>query len=326
MKFIYSVLLCLIFSACSFAQEKKLPGLQPLPELQEVQVFQHLRNSITIDLFYNENLQLTFKMGNEISTEVDSLKNMLLNSLGAFANSTLDNGFVKVVLSANEGIKMYDVEVLFQELRRLDFRKIIFVATSKNEQKIDWWSKTGFMYYLSQFDNKEAEIFYKNRKLPAKKFERISTLIIEKRKEEARKLNPPTSQSDLPPPEPRVETMSSTEKSLKRNYPKAKIINMEIGTKKKIMVNGKKIKPNDLNDFILKEFLNGPCIFLLKTKRKTTYGKYLVGMSSVIVMVEKARNTYSLEKYRKDFENLDWRQKKEVNKEIPLLLLSEIVD
>ncbi|MFK8009106.1 MAG: hypothetical protein AB8H03_22285 [Saprospiraceae bacterium] len=321
MKIIYIVLLCLIFSDFTSAQEIKLP------DLQQVQVLQHLRNSIAIDLFYNKNGQLTFKVGNEISTEADSLKSMLLKPLSAFSNSTIDNGFIKIVLSADEAIKMYDVEVLFQELKRLDLRKIIFVATSKDDQKNDSWSKTGFMSYLLQFDRKEAEAFYKRRNLPTKKFERISTFIIEKRKKEAERLNPPSPQADPEiPPEPRVETARRTEKSLKRNYPKAKVINVEISSKKKIKVNGKKIKPNDLNDFLLKEFLNGPCIVLLKTERKVSYGKYLVGRSSVVIMVDEARNKYSLEKYNKNFESLDWRSKKVVSKEIPHLYLSEIVD
>ena len=49
-------------------------------------------------------------------------------------------------------------------------------------------------------------------------------------------------------------------------------------------------------------------------------------MSSIVVINEKARNTFSLRKYKKNFDNLDWRQKKVVNNEIPLLLLSEIID
>jgi len=320
MKFIFSILLFLTFSTLSFSQEIKLP------ELQEVQLFQHLRNSISIDLFYNEKGQLIFKVGDEISEEADSLKSMFFKELLAFSNSTLDNGFIKVVLSADEAIKMYDVEVLFQELRRLDLRKIIFVAKSRKDQKIDWWSKTGFMSYLSQFDKKEAEAFYKKRNLPPKKFERISDVIIEKRKKEAEKKNPSSQQFGPAIPEPKVETMRSTEKSLKRNYPKAKVINVEISSKKKIIVNGKKIKLNDLNDFILKQYLTGQCIFLIDTKGKASYGKYLIGMSSVVVMVEKARKIYSKENCKKEFDQLDWRTKNRVKKEIPLLLLSEIID
>ncbi|MFK7770502.1 MAG: hypothetical protein AB8F94_00130 [Saprospiraceae bacterium] len=74
--------------------------------------------------------------------------------------------------------------------------------------------------------------------------------------------------------------------------------------------------------FFSKRILFRRKYFLLKT----TYGKYLVDMSSVVVMVEKARNIYSIENYYKDFDQLDWRKKKVVNMEMPLLLLSEIVD
>lgn len=320
MKVLFAFIFYFIFSGCTSAQEGGLP------ELQEVQVFQHLRNSITIDLFKNEDSKLTFRVGDEFTTEVDSMKSMFLKSLSKFSSSTIDNGFIKILLSADQALKMEDVEVLFLELRRLNLRKIIFVAKAKNGQKNDRWSKTGFMSHLLQFNKKEAEVFYKKRNLPIKKFERISDVIIEKRKKAAEKLNPPSEQNSPPIPEPREEFMSPTEESLKRNYPNAKVIELEISSKKKINVNGKKIKPDNLNDFMLKELLSGQCLFLLKTKRKANYGKYVVGMASVIVMIEKARNTYSMEKYNKSFENLDWRLKKVVRKEIPHLLLSEIVD
>ena len=257
MKFIFLLLLCLTFSGFSFGQEIKLP------ELQRAQIFQYLRNSISIHLFYNENSQLAFKVGNEISTEVDSLKSMLLKPLASFSNSTLDNGFVKVELLADETIKMFDVEILFQELRRLDLRKVLFAARLKNKLKVNPTTRMGFMHFIPQFNKKEIEAFYEKRNLPMKKLERISTTIIKKRKEEAEKLRTTPLQPGAPFPEPRIESMTPTEISLKRNYPKAKIFNMEIGTKKKIIVNGKKIKINDLNDFVLKDFLEGKCFFFL---------------------------------------------------------------
>lgn len=319
MRFIITVLLLPIAIVFSKGQTINLP------QLQEVEKFQRLPNSIALQVFLNEKDELNYKIDDAVSAELDSLKGMLLKSLNTFSSSTLDNGFVKILVSADKSIKMADMELLLQELARLNLNKVIFEAQSEKNIKIDWYEKLGIECSIHRLSTKEAKAFYTDRNLPFKKFENLPDLIVEKRRIEAAKLNP---SSDEPPiPEPKEEIYIPSEEEVKKRHPKATIINIEIGTKKKIKVNGKKIKLDDLNDFVFKKAKAGKCIFIIATKRKASYENYLKGTSVVLLLRQKMRDFYAKEVYQKHYDRLDWRQKKIINKKAGrLLFFSRVVE
>lgn len=294
-----------------------------LPKLQEVEKFKNIPHSVALQVFFDDKKQITYQVGEESSTNLDALTQMLTKPLESFSTEILKKKSIRVILSADESIPMSQMELLLQELVRLGLSKIIFNAEPEGQQLSNNEEINGIAYQHNGLNYRDLKVFYAERNMPFRKYKSIPKAIIEKRRRELERLNPDAAP---PYPEPEVEEMMATSESTMKRYPEAKVINIEIGNKKKIKVNGKKIKLNDLNKLLIEEVNKGKCIFIVTTKRNTSYAKYLKGISAVLLLKPTIREIYAQKNHNQSYDRLNWRVKRQVNRKVRLLFFSKMVD
>lgn len=294
-----------------------------LPKIQEVEKFKKIPHSVALQVFFNEKNQITYQVGEESSTNLDALAEMLTKPLETYSTEILKKKSIKVILSAEESIPMSQMELLLQELVRLDLSNIIFTAESEGQQLVNNNEKIGIAYQYKGLHYRDLKVFYAEKNMPFRKYKSIPKTIVEQRRRELERLNPDTAP---PIPEPQVEEVMATSESTIRKNPDAKVINIEIGNQKKIKVNGKKIKLNDLNELVLKEVEKEKCIFIVTTKRSASYSKYLKGISAVLLLKPKMRELYAQKNHNQSYDRLNWRVKRQVNRKVRLLFFSKIVE
>jgi len=123
-----------------------------VPTLEYVQLIQDRNTIFTITLNYDSENSIVFQIADKSSNEIDSLKPFVLDQLRNLP--TYKQNLVIIELILDKKFRLWDLELIQEELKRLGLRKIFYSSNSQNEMENEGEKKTGIIYSLPFRDEK----------------------------------------------------------------------------------------------------------------------------------------------------------------------------
>jgi len=320
-KLILSIIVLSLIVGNIYSQNVEVPLLEKVNTVDDLHLF------ITISLGYDEDGEVIYGLGELETTEIDSIKPYIKKALKSKPDFYLNRATIEIV--ADKNISIYDFEMLQEEIKRLGFLKVFYVAKSENFSRISGIWSTGYFFKLPRRDKIRIHKFYDNREIKFREKENLSWEEVERRQklrksalsEEEMNLNIPPPP---PPPPPPKELPKKFDDSVKEEFKDYEIIVIEIDSKDVFSINDKKISERkEIESIILNSLAKGRCLFVLRKNATATYNDYLFALAAIRNGIYSLREKLSDEKHSISFNNLNFEQRREVVKKYPMIILDE---
>lgn len=303
------------------------PRINP-PRLESLAFEPDRQMLIPLNLFYGTASSLTFGFGDSAYTDIDSLKPYLLSKLRD------RDGFhrfqVAVAIVADSEVKMRDVALIQEELKRFRLLKVFFVGLPKEGANFppDW--NRGRYYKLPPRDEENIERFYQLRNLAPRQPENLIS-ITNQEEEERRKKEGPDYGKDFPPspppppPPPPPPLPRKYDPATMANIPGLQAVVIDITDSDEYILNGQPVEESVLFTAITGYLGEGECMFVLRPEGMSTYGKYVQVIDVVSTELEKLRREEALKQYGTAYDELSYSNRRKVNNQFPFMIIDEPV-
>lgn len=303
------------------------PRINP-PRLESLALEADRQMLIPLNLYYGSANSLTFGFGDSAYTDIDSLKPYLLSKLRD------RDGFhrfqVAVAIVADSEVKMRDVALIQEELKRFRLLKVFFVGLPKEGTNFppDW--NRGRYYKLPPRDEENIERFYQLRNLAPRQPENLIS-ITNQEEEERRKKEDPDYGKDFPPspppppPPPPPPLPRKYDPATMANIPGLQAVVIDITDSDEYILNGQPVEESVLFTAITGYLGEGECMFALRPEGMSTYGKYVQVIDVVSTELEKLRREEALKQYGTAYDELSYSNRRKVNNQFPFMIIDEPV-
>jgi len=298
-----------------------------LPELESLALEPDRQLLIPLSLFYGADRNLKFGFEDKYYSETDSLRSYLMEKLKP--KNELYRMRVAVALLADQDVKMQDIELIQEELKRFKLLKVFFAGTPKgNSQNLQNWN-WGFYYSLPSVDEENIHLFYNARKLKRKAQEPL-VLILDQEDEARRKRENPNYGKGIPqepppppPPPPAPELPRRYDPATMDGNIGLQVVIIEVSGTNQYLINGKSIAETELKTAVGAFLDEAECLFVLRTDPESTYGKYVKTLDVILYKLADLQNQAALNQHGKSFKELPPASKRKIKAQFRLLLINE---
>ncbi len=297
-----------------------------VPLLEHVKTEEDLKLLIPIALSYDSSKQLTLTLGDIKTEEIDSLQSYLKTQLSKVSDFYAVR--VAIELIADKSIQLADLELVQEELKRLGFLKILYVANSATYSSIPGIWSTGILYKMPSRDKKRIAKFYAQRNLEYKEaYSLYDNLIRERNKlrEQKEPLELPNIPPPPPPPPPPPELPRLFNDSVANAEQLFTPVLLNIKGDNSLELDNSTVQYPELIDLIRQKLLAGPCLFVIRPHGNATYEKYLQALSAVVLTIKQLKEESAKEKHGVSYQNLTRNQRSEIIRLFPMFIINETI-
>lgn len=320
-RIIVLIFIGVIISGVTYSQRIEVPLLEEVKTEDDLHLF------ISIGLSYDEDQELVYKLDELETNRIDSIKPYIKRKLRSKPDFYVNTTAIEII--ADKNISIYDFEMLQEEVKRLGFLKVFYVAESEIFSRIpNIWS-TGYFFKLPSRDDDRIQKFYSDRGLNFRESENLCKEEIDRRlnlrkvdiTEEEKNLNLPPPR--IPPPPP-PELPKKFDEAVKKEFKDYRIVIIEIDSKNSFTLEGiRQLAREDIKKVILDSLEYGKCLFVLRKDEKAIYDDYLFVLVTIRNAIYKRRNQLSNAKYEKEYSKLKLEYKREIVDKYPMIILDE---